>query len=382
MKVLWTVSNWKHTGPLEPSLDLAAAFAARGHEVSVAVGRPPAGDDPEAIECVAARGLTLAETGARLHKHSAPWRDARDVRRLGRYLTAARPDAIVTTQRNDHRLLLRASRRAGQPAVARLWFGDGSTSLDRRDLAACAESAVVFPFCEAAVRQLQGAGVGAERLVRTGAPLDLAALRDRIDPTWDARLELGVPTGRFLVGIVARMQLHRRFEILWDAVARLRAADMPIHVVAIGRGTNQEIVAHEPVHRLGVSDRVTFAGYLRGTRYATALAALDAQVFLVPGSDPTCRALREGMALGVPSVATRRGMLPEIVEDGVTGHLFDDSADGLALALATLAEDPDRAARMGLAAREKAEAVYDTPHVAEQVERALQAACPGPAPSS
>ena len=51
MKLLWTVSNWKRTGPLEPSLDLAAAMAARGHDVEVAVGRAPRRSDDEAAEC-------------------------------------------------------------------------------------------------------------------------------------------------------------------------------------------------------------------------------------------------------------------------------------------------------------------------------------------
>ena len=374
MKVLWTVSNWKHTGPLEPSLDLAAAFAARGHEVRVAVGRPPEGDEPEAVQCVAARGLTLAETGARLHKHSAPWRDARDVGRLARYLAGTRPDAIVTTQRNDHRLALRAARRSGGMPVARLWFGDGTGALDRRDVKACQGSSAVLPFCEEAMRQLEDAGVSQERLLRTGAPLDIASLRARIDASLSLRATFDIPPDRFLIGIVARMQLHRRFEILWDALARLQQEGLPFHFVAIGRGTNQEVVAHEPVREKGLQEVVTFPGYLRGAAYASALAELQAQVFLVPGSDPTCRALREGMALGVPSVTTRRGMLPDIVTDGVTGHLFDETATGLADALRRLILDPAAAGALGHAAREKAEAFYDTRHVAEDVESVLRAA--------
>ena len=70
----------------------------------------------------------------------------------------------------------------------------------------------------------------------------------------------------------------------------------------------------------------------------------------------------------------RRGMLPEIVADGITGHLFDDTAEGLAAALAPMIEDPEQAARLGHAAREKAEAFYDTPRVAEDVEQALDRA--------
>jgi L-malate glycosyltransferase len=381
VKLLWTISNWKHTGPLEPSLDLAAAVAALGHDVQVAVGRPPTGRDAEAEACATDRGLALASTGATLSKHSAPLRDLRDARRLGHLIDAERFDAVVATQRSDHRLLLRAARGGSRPLVARLWFEDGTSPPDRRDALALRRSDLVFAFSETARRAVCTAGVEPDRVAQTGPPLDVATLRSRSASASDVRARYGIGRHVFLLGIVARLQLHRRFEMLWDAVAALKERGVAFHLLTVGRGTNQEQVGHRPVAERALADRVTFTGYLRGDAYVRALQAMQAQIFLVPGSDPTCRALREGMSLGVPSLATRRGMLPELVVHGATGLVIDESADALAAAMEQLAADPAASARYGRAARERADALFDARRVAATVIERIEHRLAGRAPA-
>lgn len=59
----------------------------------------------------------------------------------------------------------------------------------------------------------------------------------------------------------------------------------------------------------------------------------------------------EAFAAGRPVIAARNGGIPEIVEDGKTGLLFDpDDAAGLARAVMALEADPGRAQTMGAAA--------------------------------
>lgn len=374
MKILWTISNWKRTGPLEPSLDLARALQASGHDVQVAVGRAPGAEPDRADVAARDRGLVLAGTGATLSKHSAPLRDWRDARRLRHWIERERPDAVVATQRTDHLLALRATAGKGVP-VLRLWFGDGLSEVDRRDRKALRRSAGVLVFSDQARAQVGSFGVAEAGIVCAAPPLDVAALRARAaegDGTAEVRAALGVPADSLLVGIVARMQRHRRFEMLWEAVAQWRAAGVPAYLVAIGRGTHEEAVARAPVRAAGLGDTVGFTGYLRGAEYARTVRALDAQILLVPGSDPTCRALREGMALGVPSLATRRGMLPEIVDDGVTGLLVDETPASLADAVTALTADREATRALGAAARRKADVAFDTPIVARKLEVLLE----------
>lgn len=67
----------------------------------------------------------------------------------------------------------------------------------------------------------------------------------------------------------------------------------------------------------------------------------------------------EAMAAGLPVVARRTSALPEIVVDGVTGLLVDESPDDLATAIETILEDPARARAMGEAGRRRVVERFD-----------------------
>jgi glycosyltransferase involved in cell wall biosynthesis len=62
----------------------------------------------------------------------------------------------------------------------------------------------------------------------------------------------------------------------------------------------------------------------------------------------------EAMGLGLPVIASRIGGLPEIVEEGVTGHLFEPgNAEDLAEKVRSLWRDPSLCQRMGKAGQQK-----------------------------
>ncbi|HTF57795.1 MAG TPA: glycosyltransferase, partial [Planctomycetota bacterium] len=202
------------------------------------------------------------------------------------------------------------------------------------------------------------------------------ALRlERFDPSSadpaPIRARFGIAPDAFVLGIVARMQRHRRFDVLLEGVKQARAPDL--RVLVVGRGTHMNEAAVEPARRLGLEGKVTFTGYL-GKDYLAAVAAFDALLFLVPGSDGTCRALREAMAMGKPVIGARRGMIPELVEDGRTGLVIDDTPTGIANAIDQLASNPDHRAELGRAARARALEAFDPRRQADAVIRAYEEA--------
>jgi glycosyltransferase involved in cell wall biosynthesis len=132
----------------------------------------------------------------------------------------------------------------------------------------------------------------------------------------------------------------------------------------IGRGTYRRQVAIEPARRMGLAEKIVFAGYRRQD-YLAVFSAIDVKVFLVPGSDGTCRALREAMALGKPVIASHRGMLPELVQHGKTGLLIEEDAQQLATAMLRLAEGEKLRSRLGQGGRQYAFRHFSLPHQAK-----------------
>lgn len=373
MKLAWLISNWKRTGPVEPSLDLAAAVAAAGHDVEVWVGRAPAGGEAGARDAALTRGLVVPPGGPTLGKHRHPVWDRLDRRRLVTKLRASRPDVVVATLPNAHRLAAAAAAKLQpHPRVARLYFRAPDAEPGGSERRALRAADGVFVPTEAARGQVVAAGVEDGRVHHLHPALPVTRMRAEALDRASARAALGIDDATFQFAIVARMQRHRRFDLLWGAVERLRDAGVAFRILVVGRGTYAEQVAYAPVREQGLGDHVSFRGYLRGPDYLTTLAACDAQLLLVPGSDPTCRALREGMALGVASIATRRGMLPDIVEDGKTGWLVDETPESLGAAMLQAVAEPAEAERRGRAAQARATSEYEAAVVAERFLAALR----------
>jgi glycosyltransferase involved in cell wall biosynthesis len=352
-------------------LQLAAAQRAAGHDVALACAPAPPESEPSlrARACEAGFAPVLELERARGVR---PLRDRADTARLRTLLAARAFDVVHTWHTRDHVLALRARLRgAPWPRVVRsyklaepipFWpwnrwlFGPGTDAL------ACVSHAAAAANFRLRGGRPVAAVYGAVDLARFApAPSD-KVVRD----------SLGLAPEHRVIGIVARAQRHRRFELLLEAAARLARSDATVRLVVIGRGTHIEQTAVQPAARLGIADRVLFAGY-RTDDYADVLRCCDVFTFLVPGSDGGCRALLEAAACGIPAVTSRRGALPELVEDGRTGILVDEEPERLAAAWQALLDDPRRRAEMGRAARARAEREWSPEQLVARVDALYQA---------
>ncbi len=361
MRVLHLFANYKFTGPADPALALAASLARAGVDVTFAAGRHPERGEATGVPAIAReRGLPTIET-LRLAKHTSPLALLRDAGNLAKILRRDRFDVVHCHLPADHLVAALATRRVRVPVVRTLY--DSSPPRGIRGRVAMHRSAAALVFSEETAIALRAAcrSLPADRVRTIHAAVDLDRFHPSARPDRDLRRRWGESaTGDLLVGVIARMQTHRLFPELIAGFAAAARADPRLRLVVLGRGTNQETVAKEPARASGVGERIHFAGYIEPSEYPRAVAAFDALIFLVPGSDGTCRAAREALACGVPVVASRRGLLPTFVRHGENGLLLDAEApDAIARALLALAADEPLRAGLARGAAEHARRSFD-----------------------
>ncbi len=176
------------------------------------------------------------------------------------------------------------------------------------------------------------------------------------------REELGV--GELpLVVHVSNLRPVKRIDVLLETVARaLAGRDFRLLVLA---GGDFRPFA-EQARRLGVLDRVMVRENVFDVE--DYVGAADVGLF-TSDSESFCLGILEAMFLGVPSVSTSVGGVPEVVADGSTGLLAPaGDVEALARSLGALLDDADRRRAMGQAARRRAGELFSAESVVPRYE--------------
>jgi glycosyltransferase involved in cell wall biosynthesis len=163
---------------------------------------------------------------------------------------------------------------------------------------------------------------------------------------------LEVPAG-CTIGMVGLLTPLKGYHVAIDAFAKVLASypDTSLWIVGSGNDQGYQERLGEQVKELGLDGKVLFTGYVR--EVGAIIENLSMLVSASTGPDALPRVLLEGMALGIPIVASAIGGIPEQVEDRVNGYLFEPGdAGALAECICELLGDPERVAAMGQAGKE------------------------------
>jgi N-acetyl-alpha-D-glucosaminyl L-malate synthase BshA len=130
------------------------------------------------------------------------------------------------------------------------------------------------------------------------------------------------------------------------------AKEIPAQLVLIGDGPDRS-AAEWLAHDLGIQSRVHFLGKQERVNELLPLADL----LLMPSElESFGLAALEAMACKVPSIATRVGGVPELIDDGETGLLYKvGDVEGMAEGALSLLRAPERLNAMREAARRTAQ---------------------------
>lgn len=177
-----------------------------------------------------------------------------------------------------------------------------------------------------------------------------------VDPTSYGRRERAAFAKHVL--FVGRLDPVKGAPLLIEAFAQAAAAHPDARLTVVGDGPSRGL-AERMARDLGLGNRVAFLGFRSQAEVAELLE--EADMLVLPSfAEGVPVVLMEAMASRVPVVASRVAGVPELVEDGVSGHLLPPGdVATLADRITALMADPEGARAMGLAGRTKVEAEFD-----------------------
>ncbi|CAN5550169.1 hypothetical protein BH11ARM2_BH11ARM2_15900 [soil metagenome] len=187
----------------------------------------------------------------------------------------------------------------------------------------------------------------------------------------ETRRSLNIPPEAKVMLYVGRLAEEKNLETLLDAAALAFRADPALRLYLVGDGPHRPTLLAQ-VRRLGIGDRVRFAGFIPRDEVDRYYAASDL-FFFASITETQGLAVQEAMLHGLPAVAVTGGGVTEAIEDGVNGYLVHNDPRELASAALDLLEDDEGHAAMSEAAR-RASRAYGIPEMAERVERTYRLA--------
>jgi glycosyltransferase involved in cell wall biosynthesis len=213
-----------------------------------------------------------------------------------------------------------------------------------------------------------------DRLIERGvAPERAIAVPNGVEKVLDERLpdesaNKEAPT----IGIVGQIGEWKGHDDLLDAVRRLVEQNVSVRCVVVGTGDDEYVQSlRRRIRAYELEEVMEFRGFVHETDAIYA----DLDVCVVPSrfEEPFGLVAAEAGIRGLPVVATRRGGLPEIVEDGETGFLVEaGNPSALSNRLRRLLQNAGLRNRMGKAARERICQRFVKGRMVGQAEKTLQ----------
>jgi glycosyltransferase involved in cell wall biosynthesis len=318
-------------------------LSSRGHAVTLGCR---AGTEAKVIGQARAEGVEDIVTLG-LQSGLRPSTDLADLRRLRGWLS--RVDVVHVHRSKEHWLAALANRlsptprplvrtrhicQAVTPHAANRWLYRRATGL-------------VVTVTEAIRRQYLASGLlPPERVVTLPGGVDIERFQPRpADPL--LRHQLGASDGQLLVGMVGGLRGMKGHDVVVDAAGRL--ADDRLHFALVGRGS-AEAAIRDRVHHSGLTRSFTIAGFAADP--CATMAAIDVALYVPVESEGMSRVVWEYLAAGRPLIASRVGVVGEVLRDGEHALLVHaGDAAALAAALRRLAHDPALRAKLGEAGR-------------------------------
>ncbi len=329
------------------ALDLAVEFEKRGHEVVFFAEKGSLG----AVEAVK-RGLAVhEESGFNDKGAKALFSAPAAMSHLSKKLSREKFDAVLVFRSEGFPLICWAAKRAGVKVVR--IRGDmrpvRSDPINRMLYARGADAVVTTNLTmQASLRERIGE-IERQKVIHGGVDPDLFTPDG---PVYPVREEFGIGKDSLLIGILGRLCPVKGHGDLLDAMGIALEEGANVDLVIL-RKLSEEL-PDEISSRLEGSEKLRSRVHMMGhvDELPPVLRAFDLGIITSVGSEANCRVGLEWMGCEVGLLATRVGVLPDIVTEGETGYTVAvANPSELAEKIVYLASDPGEVRRFGQNAR-------------------------------
>ncbi|HZL89041.1 MAG TPA: glycosyltransferase family 4 protein [Pirellulaceae bacterium] len=353
-----------YAGAEVAALRLAVGLRDAGHEVVCAVGT-----DGELLAKLREAGTESHFIPTRFTDKWRWWSYRTSRNELLRLLKREQPDIIHSNDLPTHQMASDAARRAGVPRVCHhRWIFEQAAIDWFNKYGAERHLFVSRALMDDLCGKSQELAASEREVVYDGLPLPELKIVGRTSqsghdgpgsPSYEAKQQLGLPTDKPLVlfagqiierkGVADVLHAWRELMPRWGQRAELVIVGDDLEGKGAYRHKMEQLAAE-----LAVPAR--FVGFQKNV--PTWLTA--ASVVLVPShAEPLGNATLEAMAYARPVIGGNVGGIPEMIVSDQTGLLVPPkSPRELAAAIDRLLSDPDLAARMGAAARQRCEEMF------------------------
>lgn len=170
------------------------------------------------------------------------------------------------------------------------------------------------------------------------------------------RAKLNLPPGTPLLGLVGGLRVMKGHQTLVRAMARLKEDGRNCRALFVGQGSQEAVIRRE-IKKHDLGEEIVLAGFLPDL--SEAMAAFDIALYVPYESDGMGRVVFEYLAMGKPLIATRVGVVPEILTDGLDALTVPPGdPESLARAIRRLIDDRGLTSRLGAAGRALVESKY------------------------
>lgn len=188
--------------------------------------------------------------------------------------------------------------------------------------------------------------------------VDFSAEAEKISRTeWFKQIGCNFKEDDTVIGIAARFDPVKDVATTVRAFAKASQKNEKLKLLVAGDGQGKEMLA-SLAEELGVKDKVFFAGWLH--EMDGYYSCIDINV-VSSLSETFPYTLTEAARAHIPTISTPVGGVPKLIENKVTGMLFDiGDSDMLAKQMRLLASEPELRKSLGDAAFEKAKREFST----------------------